>query len=359
MSTTTSHAGASGRGRRRQELRLQRPHMNREQRVSLSCEPPSPPGPGEILVRVQAHGVNQADHALCTGAEPQPGVHGAPFMYGIGAAGTVIAAGDHVTRFAVGDEVFGHFVAESWAWVQGPCARTTADGPHIEHRPEGLDPLAAAALVEAGLTAKTIVRAAEVRPGQTTLVIGATCGAGTVLVPLLADAGAHVIAGAIPDDDDYVRSLGAADTIEHTTADRVTDALTSLPDVDLFVDLVNFGEPYLITATANTGTILTGLPVADQPGIPRIPISAEPGDLAALAQHALDGRLPGELTYVYRLETVGQAAPAKRRPAAQPALALGGQDALPELSTGGWRRLPDGRPSMSTPSRSGGPGRDG
>jgi NADPH:quinone reductase len=317
--------------------RQERAHTKKEHAVSwasvtksqqkiqeLSREPSSPPGPGEILVRVQACGLNQVDHALSSGAMSQPWAHGAPFMCGIGAAGTVIAAGDRVTRFAVGDEVFGHFVAASWAWVKAPCARTTADGPHVEHRPDGLDPLAAAGLVETGLTAKTIVRAAAVRPGQTALVIGATSRAGTLLVPLLAEAGAHVIAGATPDDDEHVRSLGAADVLEFTPADRVVDALASQPDIDLFVDLVSFDEPYFITATANNGTIVSVLPITHEPGIPRIGISAELGDLAALAQHALDRRQPVELAPVYRLETVGQALPAMRDPAVQAALALGG-----------------------------------
>jgi NADPH2:quinone reductase len=259
---------------------------------------PSPPDAGEMLFRVEAAcGLSHVDHALGADATSELSEHGAPYICGMDAAGTVIATGDRVTRFAVGDEVFGHFVAESWAWVQAPCARTIADGPHVERRPDGLDPLAAAALAEGGLTAKTILRASELRPGQTALVIGATSRVGTVLVPLLAEAGASVIAGAAPDDDEYVRSLGAADTIRYTTADPVADALASHPDVDLLVDLGSFGEPYFITAAAPHGTIVTALPGDYRPGIPRIAISAEPGDLAALAQRALDGRRPVELAY--------------------------------------------------------------
>jgi NADPH:quinone reductase len=272
----------------------------------LPCEPSSPTGAGEIVVRIQACALNPVDHALSNGATAQPGADGAPFMCGAGAAGTVIAAGEDVTRFAVGAEVFGHFMAESWAWVQAACARTTAEGPHIERRPAGLDPLAAAALVEAGLTAKTIVRAADLRPGQTALVIGAASRAGAVLVSLLADAGAHVIAGATPDEVDYVRSLGAADTFTHATGRPVDDALASHPDVDLLVDLVGFGEPYFITASALHGTIVTALPGAQAPGVPRIEISAEPGDLAALAQHALAGRRAVPLAHVYRLQPAGR-----------------------------------------------------
>jgi NADPH2:quinone reductase len=218
----------------------------------------SPPGPGEILVRVQACDLNDVAHA--------------PSICGIDAAGTVIAAGDHVTRFAVGDEVFGHFVADSRARGPGLCARTTADGPLVERRPDGLEPLAAVALAEGGLTAKTILRAAELRPGQTAVVIGATSAAGTVLVPLLTEAGAHVIG--------------------YATVDPVADALESHPDADLVVDLVSFGEPYFITAAAPHGTIVSTCPGSEKPGIPRIGISAEPGDLASLAQRALGRRRP-------------------------------------------------------------------
>jgi NADPH2:quinone reductase len=280
---------------------------------ALCWEPSSPPGPGEILMRVQACGLNRLDHALSTGAVSQLSAHGAPYICGMDAAGTVIAAGDGDARFAIGDEVFGHFPAASWAWVQAPCVRTTADGPHVEHRPEGLDPLAAVALAEAGLTAKTILRAAELQPAQTALVIGATSRAGPVLVPLLAEAGTHVIAGATPDDDDYVRSLGAADTIEYTTADPVADVLASHSDVDLLVDLISFDEPYFITAAASHGTIVTAFPVVDEPGLPRVEITAEPGDLAALAQYARDWRQSVETSYVYRLEKVGRSLPATPR----------------------------------------------
>jgi NADPH:quinone reductase-like Zn-dependent oxidoreductase len=234
------------------------------------------PRPGEILVRVRARGPT----------------HGGPHIGAMHAAGTVIAAGDGVTRFAVGDEVFGHFSADPCARAQVPCARTTADGAHVERRPDDLDPPAAAALAEGGLAAKTILRAAELRPGQTAVVVGATAGAGTELVPVLAEAGVRVIAAVTPDDDDLVRSLGAADTIECTTADPVSDALASHPEADLLVDLVSFEEPYFITARAPHGTILTAAPGHEGSGLPRIGISAEPGELAALARRALDRRRP-------------------------------------------------------------------
>ena len=280
---------------------------------------PSALGPGEVLVRVQACGLNDAEYALSTGAMSNLSTRGAPYVCDMPAAGTVIAAGERVERFAVGDQVFGHFPAESWAWVQAPCARTTADGPHLERRPEGLEPLAAAALARPGLIAKTILRAAGLRSGQTALVVGATSPIGTVLVPLLAEAGAHVIAGATPEQDDAVRSLGAADTIHYTTDKPVADALAAHPDVDLLIDLVSLSEPYFITA-GRDGRMVAAAPRAAGPGVPRIRISAEPGDLAALAQRAVDAHRPAEIAHIHRLEEIVQGPPADR----EGALALAG-----------------------------------
>jgi NADPH:quinone reductase-like Zn-dependent oxidoreductase len=286
----------------------------------VGCNDAQPPalGTGEILVRVQACGPTRVERAGA-GAVSQLSDRGAPYMGGMDAAGTVIGTGNRVTRFAVGDEVFGHFPADSWSWVQPPCARTTAAGAHIELRPDGLDPLAAAALAGGGLRATTLLRAAEPRPGETALVIGATSSAGMVLVPLLSEAGVRVIAGATPDDDAYVRSLGASETFEYATAGPVADALASHPDVDLLVDLVSFDEPYFITAAAPHGTIVTSLPAADKPGVPRIGISAEPGELAALAQRALERRQPAEIAPRLSARQGGRA---RRAPAQEPAVAV-------------------------------------
>jgi NADPH:quinone reductase-like Zn-dependent oxidoreductase len=296
--------------------------------LASGCEQPFAPRPGEIVVRIQACGVSRVERALSTGAVSQLFPGGAPYIGGMDAAGTVIATGARVTRFGVGDEVFGRFAAESWSWDRAPCARTTADGAHVELRPEGLDPLAAAALAEAGLTATTILRAAQPRPGQTAVVIGATSGPGTALVPLLAETGVHVIAAATPEDDAYVRSLGAAETFEHGTGDPVGDALTRHPGVEILVDLVTFDEPYFITPGATQGTIVSALPAPDAGagglGVPRVRISAEPGDLAALVQRALDGSQCVELGRLYSLQEVGRALPVAAEPAEYPPLALAG-----------------------------------
>jgi hypothetical protein len=131
---------------------------------------------------------------------------------------------------------------------------------------------------------------------------------------LLAETGAHVIAS-------------AADATGYATADPVVEALMSHPNIDLLVDLVSFGEPYFITAAARHGTIVAALPRAYEPGIPRVGISAEPGELASLAQRAVDRREPVDVARVARVSWLERSA-RPRRPTptwpAQPALALDG-----------------------------------
>jgi NADPH2:quinone reductase len=293
-----------------------------EDYVGCADAQPVAPGNGEIHLRVLACGGSRVERPRRTGVVSQLAGRDTQYIGGMDAAGTVIATGDGVTRFAVGDEVFGHLPAQSWSWIHPPCARTTVAGAHIARRPEGLDPLAAAALAGAGLRATTLLRAAEPRPGETALVIGATSGVGTLLVPLLSEAGVHVIAGAMPEDEAYVLSLGAAETFEYTNAGPAADAVGSHPDVDLVVDLVRFDEPYFITAAALHGTIVTALPVGGPPGIRRIGISAQPGDLALLAHGAAEVRQPVEIAARLAARKLGLARPATATTPARPVLVL-------------------------------------
>lgn len=283
-------------------------HDPGHERARIEPVPPAP-GPGEILVRQRTCAVSRVYLAPAGGVAPQPFSVGLAQVGTMGATGTVIATGAGVTRFAVGDEVFGRL--QPPVPTRARYVLTDADGPHVELRPAALAPADAAALVESGLTATTIVRAAEVQPGHTALVIGATRGVGRVLVSLLAAAGASVIAIAAPGHDGNLRSLGPAVTIDDGPVDAI-QALTRHPDVDLLVDLLGFREPYFVTADAipSSGWLVGALPAApavadtrpQQLGIPRIAPRAEPGDLAELARCALEGPLPIELPDVQAFE---------------------------------------------------------
>lgn len=182
------------------------------------------PGPGQIQVRIAAASINPLDLRLPRGDFPQLPVT-FPHVPGNDFAGTVTAVGEGVTGFRIGDEVFGHAVPAALGPLAGakrPSITTgtlaefavfEADTPMIAHRPADLDVVQAAALPTVGLTALALIATAKVRPGETVLVVGATGGVGTTVLPLLARAGARVIATARPADEELLRELGADEII--------------------------------------------------------------------------------------------------------------------------------------------------
>jgi NADPH:quinone reductase-like Zn-dependent oxidoreductase len=183
------------------------------------------PGPGQIQVRIAAASINPADIVLPSGdfrhvvQLPFPHVPGNDF------AGLVTEVGAGVAAYQVGDEIFGQAVPRALRAMAGatrPSLSTgslaeyavfEADTPFLAYRPAGLGIEQAAALPTVGLTARALMATASVKPGETVLVVGATGGVGTAVLPLLAATGARVIATATAADDGMLRALGAAETI--------------------------------------------------------------------------------------------------------------------------------------------------
>jgi NADPH2:quinone reductase len=267
-------------------------------------EVPTPaPGPGQVLVRVQAAALNPLDVALITGAmrEMMPVEH--PFVVGMDAAGVVAAVGQGVSRFAVGDEVvaYTHF-------HPGTIAEYTlvAEGPHIARRPPDLDAVRGAALPAVSMTAECVLAAAGLEPGQTVLVVGATGGVGSFTVQLAAQAGVRVLATASPADSHYIRGLGAHEVIDFTSTATPQEALRLAPGgVDVAVDLVNRGPSLASTASAvkpggRLVSTLMGPDAFDRDVTPiYVRMAAEDGQLQRLAGHVAAARLTVEVTATY------------------------------------------------------------
>ena len=196
-------------------------------------EVPSPePAPGEALVRVCAAAIDRGTWHLMTGL-PMPIRLGAGLrrprvpVPGRDLAGVVEAVGEGVTRFAVGDEVFGTGLG---AFAE--LARARQD--RLARKPAQLSFEEAAALPVSGQTALQALRdAGRVEAGQSVLVIGASGGVGTYAVQLAKALGAEVTGVCSSTKVDLVSSLGAAHVIDYTRSEVGEDDRR----YDLVVDL--------------------------------------------------------------------------------------------------------------------------
>ena len=166
--------------------------------LSLADVPEPSPGPGQLLVRMEAASVNRGE--IRTAAMQPPGR-----VIGWDIAGSVVALGEGVGGFEVGQRVLavsptGGAFAELAAL---PAAWTTT-------LPSAADPVLAAALPVAGVTAMNILRLARVHAGDRVLVTGAAGGVGMLAVQLALDAKATVIGQASSEQRAAaVRELGA------------------------------------------------------------------------------------------------------------------------------------------------------
>jgi NADPH:quinone reductase-like Zn-dependent oxidoreductase len=182
--------------------------------LQVAPAPVPEPLPTEIRVRVAAAGVNPVDWKTRAGSGMAPVLGGPPFTVGWDVAGTVDAVGPGVTRFAVGDTVFGMpwFPRQAAAYAEF----VTAPSRHFAHRPSRLDAVHAAALPLAGLTAwQCLVDIAAVQPGQRVLVHAAAGGVGHLAVQIAKSRGAYVIGTASSGKHDLLHDLGIDEAIDY------------------------------------------------------------------------------------------------------------------------------------------------
>lgn len=191
------------------------------------------PGPGEILVRHEAIGLNFID------TYHRSGLYALPLPTGLGteAAGVVAAVGEDVVRFAVGDRV-AYVVRKPGAYAE--YAAVAAD--EAVRLPEAIDFRTAAAGLLKGLTAEALLRRVHpLQAGETTLVHAAAGGVGQLLVQWAKALGAVVIGTAgSPEKAELARKLGADHTILYREADVAAEvmALTGGRGVEVAYDSV-------------------------------------------------------------------------------------------------------------------------
>lgn len=143
------------------------------------------PGPGQVLVKVMAAGINFMD----TGARRGLGAAWElPLTLGAEGAGAVLASGPQVTEFAVGDRVAWHYVPGSYA------EQVIAPVSQLVPLPDDIDFATAASLMMQGLTASNLVdKVHAIQPGDVALVHAAAGGVGLMLTQLIKLLGGKVI----------------------------------------------------------------------------------------------------------------------------------------------------------------------
>jgi NADPH:quinone reductase len=196
------------------------------------------PSGGEVLVRIEASGVNPLDTKIKAGSAAHARVS-PPFVLGIDLAGVVAGVGPGVTRFGVGDEVYG--MTGGVGDQQGSLAEYSAvDSDLLAVKPAGLTMAEAAALPLAVITAwEGLVDRANVHGGQRVLVHGGAGGVGHVAVQIALARGATVFATGTGDSLDIIRRLGA-EPIDYraTSAAEYVAAATGGEGFDVIFDTV-------------------------------------------------------------------------------------------------------------------------
>ncbi|GAB3146818.1 NADP-dependent oxidoreductase [Amycolatopsis stemonae] len=204
--------------------------------VQELIERPDPvPGRGEVLIRVAVAGVNPLDHLLRAGLVP--GLDGGrpfPLVLGMEAAGTVLALGEGVDGFAVGDAVFGFALTGGGTYAE----TTVLSAPNTARIPAGLSATVAATLPVAGTTAVDALDQLGLPPGATILVNGVGGGVGLAVAQLAAARGLRVIGTGSAAKREQAEATGAQ-FVDYTAQDVVAAAGELVPSgFDGIVDVV-------------------------------------------------------------------------------------------------------------------------
>lgn len=192
------------------------------------------PKPGEILVKVQAAGINRPDVAQRQGAYPPP--KDASPVLGLEISGEVVALGDGVSEFSIGDPVCG--LANGGGYAQY-CVIPVGQALPF---PKGYDAVKAAALPETFFTVwANLFQMAGLTEGESVLIHGGSSGIGTTAIQLAKAFGAEVYTTAGSKEKcDACEKIGAKRAINYREEDfaAVIKAETGGKGVDVILDMI-------------------------------------------------------------------------------------------------------------------------
>ena len=192
------------------------------------------PGPGDVLIKVAAAGVNRVDTFQRMGNYPV--ADGATDLLGLEIAGEVVARGDATAEWSVGDRVCALTVGGGYAeYCPAPAA-------HCLPIPKGLDLVQAASLPETTFTVWTnVFERAALQPGETLLVHGGSSGIGVAAIQMAKNLGSPVaVTAGSAEKCAACRALGADLAVNYRTDDFVAAVrdFTAGKGVDVILDMV-------------------------------------------------------------------------------------------------------------------------
>ena len=207
--------------------------------LKLTERPDPSPAAGEVLIDVEAAGVNRPDIIQRYGKYPPP--PGASDIPGLEVAGRITALGEGVGRFAVGDRVCALLAGGGYA------EKASVPQEQVLPIPNGLSAIQAAGIPETFFTVWTnVFQRGKLQPGESVLIHGGTSGIGTTAIQLAKAFGARVMTTAGSDDKcEAARKLGADEAFNYRATDWVAEArrATAGRGLDVILDIV--GADYI------------------------------------------------------------------------------------------------------------------
>ena len=193
---------------------------------------PTPkPGPGELLIRMKAAGVNRPDIIQRMGLYPPPS--GSPETLGLEVAGEVAATGESAIRWSVGDQVCALLGAGGYAEY---CR---VDSRHVLPIPKGLSLVQAGALPETAFTVFTnVLESGALRSRETFVVHGGTSGIGVMAIQMAKAAGAKAIATSRGADKAAAALRLGADVSIDTNDEDFVERIKAEGGADVILDMV-------------------------------------------------------------------------------------------------------------------------
>jgi NADPH:quinone reductase-like Zn-dependent oxidoreductase len=286
-------------------------HFGGPETLTIQNVPKPRPGPGEVLVRVAATGVNPVDWKFREGRFKDLPL---PFTPGGDFCGTIAELGPGAAGFKKGDVVYG----SSNGSVGAEAEYLAVSLKNVALKPRTLEPVEAAGVPISGMTAwQAVYTHGRLKSGETILILGASGAVGSIAVQLAKRVGARVIGTASASSIGRLRALGCDEPVDYKTR-RFEDVAKN---IDVCLDLL--GGDYLLRAFAvvkRGGRLISTVEAPDPALARRRGITAEhmrmQPDAAQLRELALKidaGELKVPVAKVLPLARAGEAEELNRR----------------------------------------------